>query len=78
MARLLREVAEDLGQLDRESTKEMLSTLVDQIALDPRTLECQVHYRIGLSDRNKVASPRGHKAIPVLEAVSNFVWKNKG
>jgi hypothetical protein len=76
--RLLREVADDLGQLDREPTKEMPSTPVDQIALDPRTLECRVHSCIGLSDRNGVASPRVTRLFLSLRLPPNSPGRTRG
>ncbi len=52
--------------MDRENLKDFLSTLIEQVTLDPVSHECQVNYRIGMDLRNKVASPRGFE--PLLPA----------
>jgi hypothetical protein len=42
----------------REALKDMLASPAENVVLDPATLDCQIHYRIGLDGRNKLASPR--------------------
>ena len=42
--------------MDREGLKDMLSSLAKKIVLDPANLECQIHNRIGIEGRNKLAS----------------------
>jgi hypothetical protein len=44
----------------REALKDFLACLTERIVLDPHSLDCQIHYRIGIEGRNKVASPRGN------------------
>lgn len=61
--RFLRGVAANMEELDRESLKDFLSTLVERITLDPASHECQINYRIGVDLRNKVASPRGFEPL---------------
>ena len=51
--------ADDIQQGDAERQKDMLISLVESIRLDPESLECMIHYRIPVEDRNKMASPRG-------------------
>jgi DNA invertase Pin-like site-specific DNA recombinase len=65
-------VAQDMQHMDQESLKDMVTTLMEKIELDPVTLECQLYYRIGIENRNRVASPRGFDLIPVLRAVSRL------
>ena len=45
--------------MDREPLKEALTGLIDKVTLDPTTLDCQIHYQIGVGRGNKMASPRG-------------------
>ena len=56
---LLNGVVEEMHSMHREGLKDMLASLAEKIILDPANLECQIHYRIGIEGRNKVASPRG-------------------
>src|SRR5689334_8279767 len=56
---LLRGAVQEIEVMDREGLKDMLSSLAKKIVLDPANLECQIHYRIGIEGRNKLASPRG-------------------
>jgi len=56
---LLRGAVQEIEVMDREGLKDMLSSLAKKIVLDPANLECQIHNRIGIEGRNKLASPRG-------------------
>ncbi len=47
------------GPRHRESLKELLGMLTEKVLLDPESLEGDIHYRIGIENRNKMASPRG-------------------
>ena len=69
VAAMLAGIADDLRAADRGQVKELLRELVERIELDPETLECRIHYRIAVPDRNMVASPRGHGGIPALVLV---------
>jgi hypothetical protein len=51
----------------------LLMAATERIEIDPDTLECSIHYRIGWEGRNKVASPRGRAAIPAFRAVRKFL-----
>jgi len=67
---LLDSSAKKLDEIDRETTKDVLSTMIDRITLDPVSMECCIHYQIGVDGRNSVASPRGVDLIPRLQAAS--------
>ena len=56
---LLRGVVEEMQSMEREALKDMLASLAEKVVLDPTSLECQIHYRIGIQGRNRLASPRG-------------------
>ena len=56
---LLCGVVEEMRVMRREALKDLLAALAEKIVLDPTNLDCQIHYRIGIDDRNKLASPRG-------------------
>jgi len=55
---LLGGVVEELRLMRREPLKNMLASLAEKVVLDPASLECQIHYRIGINGRNRLASPR--------------------
>ena len=57
--RVLNGILEDMDTMHREALKDLLGTLTEKILLDPDSLECRIHYRIGIENRNKMASPRG-------------------
>ena len=48
-----------MRSMQPEALKDMLASLTEKIVLDATTLECQIHYRIGIEGRNRLASPRG-------------------
>lgn len=58
VAQLLEGVIEQMQGMRREALKDMLGNLLDQVELDPDTLACRLHYRIGVESWDKVASPR--------------------
>ncbi len=49
----------EIVRLRRGSIKDFPGILTEKILLDPDSLECRIHYRIGIKNRNKMASPRG-------------------
>ena len=57
--KLLQSIADDTQRMDREALKDLLSSGVDRMELDPGDWTCQIRYRIGIEGRNKVASPTG-------------------
>ena len=63
VAQFLAGIAVNMEEMDREALKDFLSTLVERVTLDPGSHECQIHYRIGLDMRNKVASPTGFEPV---------------
>jgi DNA invertase Pin-like site-specific DNA recombinase len=56
---MLAGVVEEMQAMRREALKDFLACLTERIVLDPVSLDCQIHYRIGIEGRNKLASPRG-------------------
>ncbi len=66
MKTFLNGIAENIDAMGREALKDFLSSLVDEVTLDPVSHECQVNYRISLDLRHRVASPRGFE--PLLPA----------
>ena len=43
--------------------KEILIKGIEKIVPDPESLDCKIHVRIPVKDRNKVASPRGFEPL---------------
>jgi len=62
---LLQDLLHELDE-DREHAKEVLRRAIDRIVVDPTERTVQVHYH--LAARDKMASPRVHDLIPLLEA----------
>lgn len=62
---LLTSIAEGMNESDRPTIKSTLATMIERVDLDPATLACQIHYRLGADSllsagaRVKVASPWG-------------------
>jgi hypothetical protein len=67
---LLGDIASNLVDADRPTLKSTLATMIERIELDPATMACQIHYRVGanslLSAGNRVkdASPWGRHFKP--------------
>ncbi len=59
VSKMLGTLANELQEYDRDSLKDFLGTVLDRVDLDPEALSCQLHYRISVPRRNKLASPRG-------------------
>jgi site-specific DNA recombinase len=59
VSKMLANLANELQEYDRGSLKDFLSTVLDRVHLDPEAMSCQLHYRISVPRRNKLASPRG-------------------
>lgn len=70
VGQILAENVQEMQLMNRENMKDMIAALVERIELDPATFECRIHYQIGIG--NKVASPRGCPAIPILRAISRL------
>ncbi len=51
-------IAAELSSLQGTELRETVERLVEKVVLDPQTLECRIHYRMGQDGLN-VASPRG-------------------
>ena len=56
---MLSMIAENLPELDRESLKDILRSLIDHITLDASSLACCIHYKIKLKTGDFMASPGG-------------------
>jgi hypothetical protein len=54
---MLLAMAESMEELDRNSLKDMLHGLIEQVTLDHSTLTCCIFYKIPVKSRDKVASP---------------------
>jgi len=59
VTRLLSGAIDSMRDMHRETLKDILGSLAERIELHPETLECRIHYRIGIENRNEMASPRG-------------------
>ena len=59
----LQHLAENLERVDRNSLKDLLNRLCEKILLDPKTLECQIHYSIRADNRISMASPTGFEPV---------------
>ena len=64
--RLLADMATEIRSYDREQLKDWLAAIIDRVELDPRSLNCEIHYRIPLNRRNRVASPGLGHSIPLV------------
>jgi len=49
--RVLSGVLEEMTSLHQEALKDLLGALTEKILLDPDSLECRIHYRIGIENR---------------------------
>lgn len=67
-------LAETLEQSDREAIKDALAALIDVIVLDADTQHAEITYKIDVSDRNRMASPRQRAANAVITQVVNFKY----
>ena len=52
-------LAAGMEKLDRERLKDFLQAVLERVTADPDDETLQLHYRIPLQSRLKVASPRG-------------------
>ena len=57
--RILSTLADDLNTLPQSQWKQMLSAIIDRVELDPASLECRIAYRVSVSSKLTMASPRG-------------------
>lgn len=65
VSKLLATVVAELRESQPATMKDVLNGLLEQITLDPASLECRIHYRIGLSG-DLMASPWVCKFLPVF------------
>jgi len=67
-------VSENMEGMDREALKDLLSSIIDRITLDPVSHESEVSYRFAADLRNtKMASPRGCDLIPQFFVKSKVI-----
>lgn len=66
VGRLLADMAAEIKTYDREQIKDWLAAILDRVELDPQRMSCELHYRIPLSQRNRVASPGQSPSIPLI------------
>jgi DNA invertase Pin-like site-specific DNA recombinase len=62
-------LAETLELSDREAMKDALAALIEVILLDPDTQAAEITYKIDVSNRNSLASPRLRRANAVTATV---------
>ena len=60
---ILHGIAENMESLSREATKDLLSSMIGQVTLDPATYECQIDYHSDINLGYKMASPRGFEPL---------------
>jgi len=66
-------MSENMEGMDREALKDLLSSIIDRITLDPVSHEAEASYRFAADLRNKMASPRGFDLIPQFFVKSKIV-----
>lgn len=66
---LLGAVAGDMPEDAGPELRDYLRDLVQQIELDPETLQCRIHYAIQAARGESLASPRPRRRIPPLRLV---------
>jgi hypothetical protein len=70
IVQLLAKAAGNILHRHREKLKDFLKLLIEKVFYDPETSACRIHYQIGIENRNRVASPRVRRSIPVLRGIS--------
>lgn len=72
VTKLLSGVLSEMQNMHTASLKDLLNGLLEQVTLDPASLECRIHYRIGIGGE-LMASPWVCKFLPVfLTTVSSM------
>ena len=61
--KLLGGISMQINDSSRDRLKNLISTLVEKITLDPATLECQIHYKVAVDCSLSMASPRGFEPL---------------
>lgn len=56
-------LAEELEASERPRLKGVLQAAIEQVVLDPKTLDCRIHYRITVADTVEMASPTGFEPV---------------
>lgn len=56
----------EISDAERPRLKGVLQAAVEEITLDPHSLDCRIHYRIAADRTLEMASPRGGDRWPVF------------
>ncbi len=59
VAQLVHNLAVEIDDAERPRLKGVLQAAVDQVMLDPTSLDCRIHYRIAAGRTPDMASPTG-------------------
>ena len=73
VAQLVRTLVVEIDEAERTRLKGVLQAAVEQIMLDPDSLDCRIHYRIVADRTLDMASPRGGHLIPQLLVASEAI-----
>ena len=63
VAQLVRTLVVEIDEAERTRLKGVLQAAVEQIMLDPASLDCRIHYRIVADRTLDMASPRGFEPL---------------
>ncbi len=63
VAQLVRNLAVEIDDAERPRLKGVLQAAVEQVMLDPASLECRIHYRIAAGRTLDMASPTGFEPV---------------
>jgi len=70
--KMLKRIANAIGKVDKSMLKDLMMKVCSKILLDPKTGECEIHYRFKATDRICLASPRERVANPELTYITHF------
>jgi len=70
--KMLKRIANEIGRVDKAMLKDLMMKVCSKILLDPKTGECEIHYRFRATDRIYLASPRVSDANPELTYITKF------
>lgn len=68
--RMLDTITAGMGDLPPAELRALLASVVERIDMDPSTLTCQIRYRVEVTGRDKVASPRERHLIPAIRGMA--------
>ncbi len=69
--RMLKGLAEEIADGDREATRDALRQIIAKVQLSPETFEAEVFFRVGPASKSGVcmATPRGSEPFPAFDTV---------